>query len=442
MKKGTILFFLLAFTLGTFAQDGFRFEPASKSKVVIPFKLINNLIFIPIKVNGVELTFLLDSGVDQTLLFSLDDKGDVNFFDIQKIKLKGLGSADAIEGLKSSGNNLSFPGLSDKKHDIYIILDQDFNFSSNIGIPVNGIIGYNFFKDYLVEINYDHRKITIYNENPKIRKRINSRFKAVDISVENNKPYTAAGISMKKDNIPVKLLIDLGNSDAIWLFPDKSDSIKVPQKNFDDFLGRGFSGDIHGKRGRIPQFDFHNYKFENPIAAFPDSSSIRNITMVENRVGSIGGEILKRFTIVLDYKNNKMFLRTGRDYNAAFNYNMSGIEIHHSGLKWVPEKEEIHSVDQGVTFDANGEKIPNTFKYKFELKPIYAIMNVRKDSPADLCGLQKGDIIISINRTPCERYTLQEINNMFKSEEGRLIELEVERNGKAMKFKFRLKSIL
>jgi len=64
---------------------------------------------------------------------------------VQKIKLRGLGDNEAIEGLKSSNNTLSFKGLIDRHHDVFIVLDQDFNFSSHIGIPVNGIIGYQFF---------------------------------------------------------------------------------------------------------------------------------------------------------------------------------------------------------------------------------------------------------------------------------------------------------
>jgi hypothetical protein len=37
----------------------------------------------------------------------------------------------------------------------------------------------------------------------------------------------------------LKLLIDVGS--AIWLF--KMFLIKVPTNNFDDYLGKGFSGD-------------------------------------------------------------------------------------------------------------------------------------------------------------------------------------------------------
>jgi hypothetical protein len=68
----------------------------------IPFQLINNLVFIPINVNGVELTFLLDSGVKETILFSLEEKNEISLKNIEK-SLSGLGSEDAIEGLKSAG---------------------------------------------------------------------------------------------------------------------------------------------------------------------------------------------------------------------------------------------------------------------------------------------------------------------------------------------------
>ena len=80
--------FLSLFFLGTVAnaQSGFQFE-TNKNRVVIPFKLINNLVFIPINVNGAELNFLLDTGVEETILLSLDEKEAVNFFNVKKIKL-------------------------------------------------------------------------------------------------------------------------------------------------------------------------------------------------------------------------------------------------------------------------------------------------------------------------------------------------------------------
>ena len=142
------LFFLLFF-LGHYtnrAQEGFQFL-ANQTQVEIPFQLINNLIFVPITVNGIELNFLLDTGVEETLLFSLDDKKELNLYNVDKIQLRGLGSNESIEGLKSSNNYMFVRGLVSSKQSFYIILDQNFNLSSHIGIPINGIIGTQFFKN-------------------------------------------------------------------------------------------------------------------------------------------------------------------------------------------------------------------------------------------------------------------------------------------------------
>jgi hypothetical protein len=100
INENRISFFIFIYALTISAQSDFRFKEVNKVK--IPFQLINNLVFIPINVNGVELTFLLDSGVKETILFSLEEKNEISLKNIEK-SLSGLGSEDAIEGLKSAG---------------------------------------------------------------------------------------------------------------------------------------------------------------------------------------------------------------------------------------------------------------------------------------------------------------------------------------------------
>jgi hypothetical protein len=443
MKKAIILFFLLFCSLTILAQDGFQFSKNS-DKVSIPFKFINNLVFIPIKVNGIELNFLLDSGVEETILFSLeDDKKEIKFSNVEKITLRGLGSEDAIEGLKSTNNILEIEGLKSKNHLLYVILDDEFNLSSHVGIPVNGIIGYHFFKNNLVEINYERRRVITHRDNERNKNKIEKKFKKVAITIERSKPYIINTITIDSVSFPAKLLIDIGNSDAIWLFENRSKLIKVPSKSFEDYLGKGFSGDIEGKRARIAKFKMSEFEFLNPIVAFPDSSSVRNVKMVSSRVGSVGSEILRRFLVVFDYSNGFLYLKKNKEYYSPFNYNKSGVEIQHNGLQWVQETVPLETVPTVVSTD-NPFKLNNTsdFKYKFNLKPIYEITNVRKNSPAANSGLQKGDVIISINKNPGYKYSLQEINSLFKSEEEKWITLEIRRNGQIHKIKFQLQNIL
>ena len=439
MKKKCIFFLLLLTIMSVFAQGTFVFDKGIE-KVTVPIVLINNLVFIPIKVNGVELNFLLDTGVEETILFSLEDNPEVNFYNSEKISLRGLGSDAAIEGLKTTNNILELEGVKANQQLIYVILDQSFNLSSQIGIPVNGIIGYNFFKDNLVRIDYASKRVIFYKNDDKNRKKIEKKFDKTAITIDRFKPYLMGITEFDNLDIDVKLLIDTGNSDSVWLFQNLSSQIKVPSKNFEDFLGKGFSGDIEGRRARIANFSFDRYNFRRPIVAFPDSSSIRNVRMVKDRIGSVGGEILKRFSIVFDYKNELLYLKRNSRFNEPFGYNKSGIEIKHNGIQWVKETVRMETVplSGGISFDKNGNNVTNDFKYKFELKPIYEIANVRKNSAAAKCGLLVGDIIISVNKLPAYKFSLEKLNELFKSEDDKWIYLEVERGSENLKFAFQL----
>jgi len=437
----TVVLFCFSFQL--YAQEGFQFT-SNADKVKVPFKLLNNLIFIPVSVNGVSMTFLLDTGVEETILFSLEETDTVPFFNVSKVKLRGLGSEKSIEALSSTQNKLVISKkLVDKDHSIFILLDQDINLSSSIGITVNGILGYHLFKNKVVTIDYQKQELVIGDNFEKKHAKKYRNFESIPITIESKKPYVFGDFKFKAtDQYSGKLLIDTGNSDALWLFENQSEQIKVPKEYFEDYLGRGFSGEIHGKRARIQEFSLNNFSFKRPYVAFPDSVSIQNVKLVESRVGSIGGELLTRFTIVFDYANEKMYLKKNKNFLKPFSFNMSGLEVNHIGVQWVPETQKLQTFVINTSKDAYNVNQESDIKYNFVLKPIFKIVNVRKESPAAIAGLQNDDLIVSINNKLAAYYTLQEINELLKSEEGRKIIFELNRNGVIIRRTLVLKNIL
>ncbi|MBU2062676.1 MAG: aspartyl protease family protein [Bacteroidetes bacterium] len=421
------------------AQSDFVFQNANK-RVTIPFQLIDNLIFIPLLVNGIELTFLVDSGVEETVLFSLEDKA-VELKNKKTIRLVGLGSKEEVEGLKSVGNTIETKNFRSTNHLVYVILNQDFNLSSHVGIPVNGIIGYSLLKKHLVEINYRKRKIFLYNESSKIKKKLARRYAQVPLSIEASKPYVQASIILRNEIMPVKLLADLGNSDALWLFQDTESKMQVPNKNFDDYLGQGFSGDITGKRSRIAGFEIAGFQFNKPVVAFPDSVSTKHVKMVADRKGSIGGEIFKRFKVVFDYNNNNMYLKKSGSFNLPFFYNKSGIEIKHIGMEWV--KETVNLKFESATSGYKTIKSDDSnYRVKFTLKPIYVVSGFRPNSPAANSGLTKGDILVRINGKKINHYSLKELSSLIKTHKEKWLVMEVSRNNQLYKFTLELKDLL
>lgn len=430
------LFFCIFWSFWISAQDGFVLENADKT--VIKFKLINNLIFIPMTVNGVELNFMLDSGIAETLLFSLENK-EVDFKNIEKITFKGLGETVSVEALKSIKNNIKIGNhFIDKSHTVFIVLDEDFNISQDIGVPVNGILGYYFFKNHPIEINYLKKTITVYKDSSKFPKRV-KRFAEFPMTVELNKPYMLADVEMKHDKQSSKLLLDLGNTDSVWLFPVLIKDFVYNRPNIDDFLGRGFSGDIFGKRSRINSLSIGNFRLNKPIASMPDEFSIQHLNLVKDRKGSIGSEILRRFSIIFDYPGKKIYFKPNQHLDDPFLIDGSGLELKQDGLIW--EKEEV-KVETARKNSAGGEinviDNSNNFQYKFSLKPVFIVSGTRKDSPAQKAGILKNDQLISIDNKIAKDMTLSKIHAILKTNISRKIKLEIKRNGLPMKVDFTL----
>ncbi|MCY0967841.1 PDZ domain-containing protein [Chryseobacterium wangxinyae] len=432
--KSVLLLVTIFFSIITDAQNSFELKDAKKT--VIPFKLINNLIFIPITVNGADLTFMLDTGVSETTIFSLENK-EMILAPLEQMRFSGLGGNESIEGFKSD-HNIGKIGKNfvNESFTLFIILDQDFNISSHVGIPVNGIIGYHFFKNHPLIIDYASKKITIYQENEVFKKKI-KRFNELPISIERNKPYVFADVEMTNDKKSSKLLIDLGNSDAIWLFPTLIKNFVYNRPNIDDFLGRGFNGDIYGKRSRIHNFYLGDFKFVKPLTAMPDEFSIQHVNLVGDRKGSVGGEIMRRFTTAFDYPNQKLYLKKNGNFEDHFHFNMSGLDFQQDGMQWEKDLVNLESrrKDNGNT---GVELINNSLQYKFVLKPLFSIAGVRKDSPGDKAGFAKGDQLISINGRKTSEMTLKKIMGLMKSDEGKTINMVIVRKNQELRLSFTL----
>ena len=431
------LLLLLLFSF-SFAQKGFEISDAKKT--VIPFKLINNLIFIPLEINGVKLNFLLDSGVNETILFSLEDK-EVNFNNTEKIKFSGLGESMDIEGLKSENNVVTIgKNFRDENHTIYVILDERINFSSHIGIPVNGIIGYHFFKNHPIDIDFISEKITVFNTPELLKKRVR-RFKEFPITIEGNKPYLKADVEMTSKKVSSKMLLDLGNSDAVWLFPKLIEDFVYNRPNIDDYLGQGFNGDIFGKRSRIHRLYIGDFTFEKPLSAMPDEYSIQNLKLVPDRKGSIGSDIFRRFEVIFNYPENKIYLRKNKHFDDPFLFNKSGLDIQQDGMTW--QKDVVKVTTKKLTESAqetNYIKMAEDFAYNFVLKPKFSVAGCRKESPCFVAGMKKGDEIIKINKKQVGDMTLAKINEILKEEDGTAVTFEVLRDNNFTKtFKIILK---
>ena len=303
-----IIFFFLCFNSWVVIAQG-QFFLKDKVSEKIDFEFAANLIIIPIEINGVELSFVLDTGVSKPILFNLTANDSLDLRNTKTFYLHGLGADGKIEALKSSYNRFKIGDVIGTSQDLYVVFDSDINFTPRLGVVVHGIIGYDIFKDFIVEINYNSKYIRLHK--PEFFKNKKSKkWKSISLEIHNKKPYLDAIIELNNKQENVKLLIDTGSSDALWLFENRIKGL-FPKDSlyFRDYLGKGLSGSVYGKRSKVEGFNIDSFELNNVNVAYPDSSSINTNKIYNKRNGSLGGDILKRFNLYVDYTNEKLYLK-------------------------------------------------------------------------------------------------------------------------------------
>tara|TARA_R110002049_G_scaffold67310_5_gene174949 strand:- start:2872 stop:4212 length:1341 start_codon:yes stop_codon:yes gene_type:complete len=440
-KKLSILFILLlSIIFNSYSQAGFRFQNKSQTKQRVSFKLINNLIIIPVTINEKKLSFILDTGVNKTIIFNVSENDSIGLLNPKKITLRGLGNGESVDAVISENNKMNIKGLIGYNESIYVILKDFFDLSSRMGTTIHGIIGYNLLKNFVVKINYKSKKIDFYNPDSYKYKKC-KKCEILPIQFYRKKPFV--NVKVQLDTVAnkltdVKLLVDSGGSDALWLFEDSKKEIKTPNKFFNDILGEGLSGSIYGNRSRIPMLKIGNFEIEKPTVSFLDTTSTKNARKLKNRNGSLGGNVLKRFVVWLDYPNRQIMLRKKGSFTSGFNYNMSGLDIVYNGKQLIKEENNTLAKDAFNNKLDTKNTISFVTNYSYKFRPSYKIKRVVKNSVADKAGLKAGDLIVSINRKPVYTYTLNEIIHKLQEREHKKIQIKIDRNGEKLNFSFRL----
>ena len=438
--KKTLFFVLLISGCLINAQGVFNLSSEKTSK--IKFQLINNVIVVPVELNGIKLSFVLDTGVSRPILFNLVNMDSLLIKNTEKSFLRGLGNQGNIAAIKSKGNIIKIGEAIAVNKEIAVVFDETINFTPRLGVNVHGIIGYDIFKDFIVELNYSSKYIRLHVPRFFNLKKV-KKWTETKIEVIDKKPYLNASTIINSKQIPLKLLMDTGNSDALWLFENSNQNIKRPTTNyFDDFLGKGLSGAVYGVRSKVDNFSIESYVLENVNTAYPDSASLGIVKKFKARNGSVSGNILKRFNMFFDYDNSRLWLKKNRNFKDPFYYNNSGVVIEQHGFRVVKEAIKNKSYDSYRANEIEGAKsIDVLTRYRYELKPSYEIVELRPNSNAKTAGLKIGDVIVAINGNQTSKLSLQQVNSFLFNKKGKLLRITVNRFGEDIRYRFKLDDV-
>lgn len=387
-------------------EFGFSMPEGSK-RVEIEFEEFNNLIVIPITINRfLTLKFILDTGVETAILTEklYADIMDADY--IRELTIAGPGINDSVEVYVANKMTFYLPGGLIGKNMNMLVLKEDYlRLSENMGDEVYGIIGYDIFSRFVVEIKYDAKKIVLHNPATYKPKK---RFKEIPINIRNSKPFLNTAIAQKSDTNFVDIMVDTGASHAALLDFGEDFDETIPGERIITRLGTGIGGEIPGYLGRLDNLTIGEFSFQEVLFSAPFEGVYNKSIKRGSKYGTIGGELLHRFNVIIDYKNSKMYLEKSSRFSDPFEYDMSGL-----------------------TLNATGEEL-DTLR----------VISLKENSPADEIGIEVGDVITSINHRNLKNAKLSEINSLLRRRVGMRIRCKVLRDGVKMKKVFYLERMI
>lgn len=404
-------FFAIVFlsTISGYSQQTLGFSlPDGVNRIDIPIEIHNNLIVVPVILNNrLPLKFIIDTGVRTAILTQKVYSDILNLSYTRKYSLSGPGGQKLVDAFITSNVTFDMPGVHGQGHSMLVLQEDYLELKNSMGTDVHGILGYELFSRFVVIVDYEAKKMTLIR--PEFFKPKKS-YQQLPIRIEDTKPFVNLKISVRDSaEMTAKFLVDTGASHGLLIEEDSDPRLRMPEKNINSILGRGIAGVITGKISRTKSLKLGKYELNNLITSFPDDYAYRDSVGSKNfspRNGSVGGDLLSRFTVVFNFPGEMMYLKKNASFKKKFYYSLSGL-----------------------TLRAKGPKLRE-----------YEISDVRSKTTAEAAGMKVGDVIVAVNGVNVADYELSYVNNFFNSKPGRKIKVEILRKGQKMKMEFILEN--
>lgn len=272
------------------------------------------------------------------------------------------------------------------------------------GRRVDGIVGYELFSRFVTEFDYAGRTIRLAEPNGYS---YDGPVEAVPFEMMAGRlPLVQAAI-LRSGHAPAEggFLIDTGASLALAVanaFDERHGLVRSAARVLPAKIGLGISGQSNGVLARVGGLRLGGVEVENFVGSF--SRDTEGVFKLPGLAGLVGGEILRRFKAVFDYKRRRMYLEPNASLNDPFDHDMSGLSLMSAGA------------------DFGGLRVHG----------------VVRQSPAGESGLQEGDVFVALDGQPASHFTLEQVRRMFK-QGGRAYNLTFTRPGQPGQLEARLR---
>ena len=188
MRVRTFFIALLMLMTGMCKAQVLGFSlPPGKTKVQFPIEIYNNLVVLPMILNNqLPLKFILDTGVRTSILTEKAYSDILNLQYSRKYSIAGPGGEKLVDAYVTNNVSLDMPGVHGRGHAM-LVLDKDYlELRNYLGTEVHGILGYELFSRFIVEVNYEKKVLTLMLPQ---RFKEKKKFQWLPIKIQDTKPY-------------------------------------------------------------------------------------------------------------------------------------------------------------------------------------------------------------------------------------------------------------
>ena len=368
-----------------------------------PAKLITTFPFTMFTGGVILLRAQLDNFAD-TLNFILDTgSGGISLDSLTCLRLKltpkpsdrtilGIAGVRQVKFLYNE--TLHLPGLSVDSLNFHV---NDYDILTSVyGEKIDGIIGYSFFTRYIVQINYDSLRISVYSRGNFRYPKGGYMLRPVIASL----PILSAQVTDAR-KVENRFYFDTGAGLCTLLSSDfATDSALLDSRKKTFYTqAQGLGGKATMRLTTLREIRLGPFKFRKvPTYIFDDQY---NVTSYPNLGGLIGNDILRRFNVILNYDRRMIYLTPNSHYRELFDYSYTGL-----GIYWI-----------------DGE---------------IKVGDIMKDSPAELAGLKEDDVVLAVGSNFSNN--IQTYKNLMQNP-GEKVKIIVKRNGELQQLFLKVKSI-
>ena len=344
----------------------------------VPFDLVENHVYLSVMLNGKgPYRFIYDTGganiVDPAVAKEIGATGHGS--------IQGGGVGSATESVSFANVDSLQIGAATIRNQLFGVAPTRMGFGMAGGAPVDGLIGFEVLSRFVTTFDYGSDTVVLAMPGAGVSPPAGAD--VIPFVLDGRQPQFACSI----DGIGSQCTLDTGSRDSISLmtpFIAAHPQVVPTTLSAVGVNGFGFGGPSMGRLGRIRTVGFGTFTLHNVVGDF--TAQKKGAFAMPFIAGNVGGNILRRFALTLDYGKQTMALTPNGSFDQPDVYERAGLFLLNRGGK-------------------------------------YVVLEARAGTPAAQAGIAKGDTIDSIDGKPASTMTLQAVRQLFFGAPGTMLQI-------------------